>query len=255
MIRATGETLAVFTPTPLKRFATTSWSLIRLAQAPRAGGARTELYRRYWGPVAGFLSRLGVRRDQVEDITQGFFLSLEERNDLVRLDPARGGFRKWLRVSARHYLLRVRAREARWKAGGRANVLSLDATTSAGALGALTDAADPEQLACEREAMTILTRADAQLRQWYEDQGKLELYRALAGCLLEEDDRSDEQIAEKLGKTSGAVRQDRFRMRARFADCVRAVLRSQGVPDAAMRERLTLLESALAKAERGGRIR
>lgn len=229
------------------RFATTCWTLIRQAQAAEASPARGLLYGRYWKPLAAFLTRLGVRGYELQDITQGFFLSIEERNDIARLDPARGRFRSWLRSSARHYLLGVRKKQRGLRAGGGVPLLNFD--TTAEAVVELRDELDPEQLASEREALDILTRAGEALRLWYEAQGKLRIHNELIGSLCEHDAERDVEIARRLGKTSGAIGQDRFRMRARFAQCVKAELRRRGVRDSEMRDRLQRLEASLSPDE------
>src|SRR5215831_19254078 len=72
----------------------------------------------YWYPVYAFIRSLGVDRDDARDVTQGFFAGILERNDLARLDPARGRFRSWLRTAAKRHLYNELDR-ARAKKRGR----------------------------------------------------------------------------------------------------------------------------------------
>lgn len=231
------------------RFATTCWTLIRRAQGPDGGEARATLYRHYWSPVAGLFALLGVRRDALADITQDFFVMLVERNDVLTLDPARGRFRSWLRVSARNYLLRVRARDNSLKAGGKALLQSFSAFSPTGECleQPLCETLDPEQLTAERQAADILARAENSLRNQYEAGRELAIYDALFSSLHDRGDYSDLDLALRLGKTVGAIRQHRLRMRRNFAKCVKAELRRRGVSDRGIRRHLMKLDATLAR--------
>src|SRR4029077_11164155 len=71
---------------------TPCWDVLGPGQAdPRR--ALAVVCKWYWYPVYAFIRRLGVPADDARDVTQGFFVGLLERNDLARLDPARGRFR------------------------------------------------------------------------------------------------------------------------------------------------------------------
>jgi RNA polymerase sigma-70 factor (ECF subfamily) len=49
---------------------------------PAAQEALEKLCRTYWRPIFAFLRRQGLRPDEAEDITQGFFAELLERRSL-----------------------------------------------------------------------------------------------------------------------------------------------------------------------------
>ena len=65
-------------------FTTTHWSVVLEAQgeSPAAQEALEKLCRTYWRPIFAFLRRQGLRPDEAEDITQGFFAELLERRSL-----------------------------------------------------------------------------------------------------------------------------------------------------------------------------
>ena len=73
-------------------FATTHWSLVLEAQgeSPVAQEALEKLCRIYWRPIYGFLRRQGVRQEEAEDLTQGFFALLLERRDLQHRPQGEG---------------------------------------------------------------------------------------------------------------------------------------------------------------------
>src|SRR6266566_1020196 len=75
---------------PGSEFHTTSWTLIRTASGDRSGDSRAALAalcQKYWHPVYSFVRRRGYDREQSQDLTQGFFALLIEKNYLM--DPDR----------------------------------------------------------------------------------------------------------------------------------------------------------------------
>ncbi len=79
-------------------FTTTHWSVVLEAQgeSPAAQEALEKLCRTYWRPIFAFLRRQGVRPEEAEDITQGFFAELLERRSLDAVRKEKGRLRSFL---------------------------------------------------------------------------------------------------------------------------------------------------------------
>src|SRR5205807_8984529 len=62
-------------------FTTTHWSVVLEAQGESlaAQEALEKLCRIYWRPIYSFVRRQGIRPEEAEDITQGFFAQLLEQ--------------------------------------------------------------------------------------------------------------------------------------------------------------------------------
>src|SRR5947209_5642443 len=107
-------------------FATTRWSMVAAAKDPAAPDARealAELCRLYWFPVYAYVRRRGHDRHAAQDLTQGFFARLLEKNDLAAADRTRGRFRSFLLTACRHFLANQHDHDtARKRGGGRAHV-------------------------------------------------------------------------------------------------------------------------------------
>jgi len=117
-------------------------------------GGMEELARRYWKPVYHFIRAAWSKpNEESKDLTQAFFLWLVEGDGLRPYDPARGGFRPFLKSLLRHFLQnRDRALQA-LKRGGAVRFLALEASPAA-----IPDpnASDPERAfdrACLRDLM------------------------------------------------------------------------------------------------------
>ena len=75
-------------------FTTTHWSVVLTAQgdSPAAQEALEKLCRVYWRPIFSFLLRQGIRPEEAEDLTQGFFASLLEHRNLSAVRKEKGAF-------------------------------------------------------------------------------------------------------------------------------------------------------------------
>jgi DNA-directed RNA polymerase specialized sigma24 family protein len=77
------------TPTFPQSFHTTRWTLVRQAagsEEPAAAQALSALCESYWYPVYAFIRRSGKGPHDAEDLTQGFFARLIEKNFLATAD-------------------------------------------------------------------------------------------------------------------------------------------------------------------------
>jgi DNA-directed RNA polymerase specialized sigma24 family protein len=109
-----------------RRFVTTRWSIIEKAGSADAKEALSSLCQAYWYPIYSFIRAQGIGSEDARDVTQGFFASLLQRNDIAKLNPLQGRFRAWLRTCAKHYLLNELDRAGAEKRGGHEVCVSLD---------------------------------------------------------------------------------------------------------------------------------
>src|SRR2546421_7577728 len=102
-------------------FTTTHWSVVLDAQgeSPAAQEALEKLCRTYWRPIFAFLRRQGLRPDEAEDITQGFFAELLERGSLDAVRKEKGRLRSFLLGGLKYFLASEgrRALAIRWGTG------------------------------------------------------------------------------------------------------------------------------------------
>ena len=215
-------------------FQTTRWTLVRAAShasAPERRAALETLCRVYWPPVYAFVRRQGAHPVLAEDLTQGFFARLLEKDDFAQADPERGRFRAFLLGALRHYLANEHARENAAKRGPRP--LSLDSA----ALAELERAFEPATaLTPEREferawAAAVLERARERLATEQESIGKLAQWRALEPYLATTDERGHgAELAATLACSENAVRVALHRLRRRFGELVRDEVRETVAP-------------------------
>jgi RNA polymerase sigma-70 factor (ECF subfamily) len=207
-------------------FATTHWSIVLAAgHASRADSraALAKLCETYWYPLYCFIRRRGHDAHEAEDLTQGFFAALLERDSLRVADPNRGRFRSFLLASLNHFLANEWRRQAAQKRGGGQPLLSLDCA-SGEARYSQEPAHDltPEKLYERRWALTLLEQALSKLRQEYAAGGKSALFERLGAFLAGDEGAPYRSVAAELNMTEGAVKVAAHRLRRRCREHLRA---------------------------------
>jgi RNA polymerase sigma factor (sigma-70 family) len=221
---------------PRASFGTTQWSLVLAARdraTPEAREALAALCETYWYPLYAFVRRKGYDRERAQDLVQGFFLRLLEKDDLHAVAPDKGRFRSYLMAACMHFLANRRDHDRALKRGG-GSPISLDAA-EAERRYALEPAHSltPERLYLRRWATTLLDAALDRLRQEMAEDGKSSLFEELKSSLLADDDAEPyRQLAARIGRSEGAVRVIVHRMRSRFGAILREeVSRTVADPD------------------------
>jgi len=220
---------------PAPVFATTHWSVVLLAgrnDSPEADGALAELCRVYWYPLYAYVRRLGHDVHTAQDLTQGFFERLLEKNYLELADPCRGKFRWFLLTAFKCFLANEWDRARTLKRGGGKASIALDALTAEQRYSlepADTLAAD--QLYDRRWALELLARVREQLRAEYA--AKPDRFERIEKYLPGgESSPAYAETATALGMSEDAVRQDVHRLRKRYGELLRVEIASTVVhPD------------------------
>jgi RNA polymerase sigma-70 factor (ECF subfamily) len=206
---------------------TTQWSLVLAAGDqlnPDSREALATLCQIYWYPVYAQVRHAGHRPDVAQDLTQGFFTDLLERNALKVARPERGRFRSFLRAALRHYLSHERDRVAAQKRGGGIPDLSLDFERAEDRFRLEpADEENPESLFEKRWARDLLSQALERLRieaDSSSDRGRY--YRLETFLTGGAASRGYAQVASELNMTEGAVEAAVRRLRKRFGVLLRA---------------------------------
>ena len=213
-----------------RRFVTTCWTEVLLASDQETPGAREaleHLCRLYWYPIYAHVRRTVNDPHDAEDLTQEFFRLLIEKNYLGVADRQRGRFRSFLLVAVKRFLINAHKHATRQKRGGGQAHLSLDIEAAEDHLQSeLATQLSPEEIFDRRWARAVLEQASARLREEYTADGKKELFDALGGFLTEESKFGDyAEVAAKLGMTPSAVAVAVHRLRARYKQLAREVVR------------------------------
>ena len=100
---------------------------VRSADATERGSALDLLFGAYWKPVYKYLRlKYSQAPQDAQDLTQGFFAELLERDLLARFDPAKSRLRTYLRLCADSFALNEIKAASRKKRGGEFAHVALD---------------------------------------------------------------------------------------------------------------------------------
>src|SRR5438045_4516701 len=206
-------------------FTTTHWSVVLEAQgeSPAAQEALEKLCRTYWRPIFAFVRRQGLRPDEAEDITQGFFAELLERGSLDAVRKEKGRLRSFLLGGLKYFLANEQRRAMAVKRGKGQQLISLHELRAERQIE--IEPADPttaEMIYERRWALTVLERVLSGLKDEYSAAGNVALFDSLKELLPDEPGSpSQAEIATRLGMTENATRQAFYRFRQRYQALLR----------------------------------
>ena len=234
-------------------FATTHWTAVLAAgrgDSQQADVALEELCRTYWYPLYAYVRRQGHSRQDAEDLTQGFFARLLEKNYLEGISSDKGRFRAFLLVVLKRFLANEWDRANRQKRGGGVLPLSLDwqdAETRYQIQPA--DNLSPDKLYDRAWAVVVLERVIARLRDESGADGKAGLYEQLKPFLMMgKSEIPYAQAAATLKLSEGAVRVAVHRLHRRYRELLREEIAQILANPAQADEEMQALFSALAGA-------
>jgi RNA polymerase sigma-70 factor (ECF subfamily) len=201
----------------------------------------------YWYPLYAFVRRQGRSPHDAQDLTQGFFARLLEKNYLHAVAQEKGRFRSFLLVALKRYLANEWNREHAQKRGGLQTAVEFDTELAErrylgeGALGL-----PPDRVYERRWALTLLERAMARLRGEFEASGRSNDFEHLKGWLTAgRDEISHAQVAAALGMSEGAARVAVHRMRKRFRELFREEIAATVASDEEVEDEVRHLQQAL----------
>jgi RNA polymerase sigma factor (sigma-70 family) len=207
-------------------FQTTNWTLIVRAgngDSTDARDALAALCKTYWYPVFAFIRRQGYSAADAEDLTQGYFTRLIEKECLRDLKPEAGRFRAFVLASARHFLSNERDHDRAQKRGGGRPSLPFD-RPGAEERYALepVDPVTPESLFERAWAGSVVERAVERLGSEAADAEGRERFEQLKAHLTGADEPSTyRELAAAWGVGEPAVRVSVHRLRKRFGRLLR----------------------------------
>jgi RNA polymerase sigma factor (sigma-70 family) len=207
-------------------FKTTHWSSVLLAgraDAPQAEAALGRLCQTYWYPLYFYVRRCGHRKEDAQDLTQGFFARLLEKNYLKEIERDKGKFRSFLLMALKRFLANEWDKARRHKRGGGWEIVSLDdGDAEARYQTELADDRSPEKAYEQRWAATVLERVVNRLAAEMTAGGKAQLFDELKDLVRGEAGRASyPEVAQRLQMSEGTVRVNVHRLRRRYRELLR----------------------------------
>ncbi|MDB6140041.1 MAG: polymerase sigma-70 factor [Verrucomicrobiaceae bacterium] len=238
-------------------FPETRWTVVL---ALRHGGDTTlghralaELCRIYWSPLYGYARRLGNNPEDAEDLTQGFMEHVVKTEMLATADESIGKMRSFLRKSFSNYIHNNhRAAVAKMRGG---DVISVRLETLRPVELELEhnaiDNASPDALYDRLCALALVEESLAHLEAEHRTTAKAVQFAAFKQFLDPQGMETvpQEVLAERLGMTLSNVRTTLFRLRQRFRELLRALVKDtlQNPSEEEINEELKSMRAALLR--------
>jgi len=205
------------------RFPSTQVSLIASASGDPL--AMERVIALYWKPVYKFI-RFKFRKDNetAKDLTQGFFASAMEREFFQRFDPAKAGFRTYIRLAVERFAANEHEAANRQKRGGGLEFADLDAESAS--------TESPEEIFLREWRRQLFALAIDDLRVECERGGKRTEWDTFEAYDLAEGDRPTyAALARRYGVAETSVTNylawARRRLRALVTERLRGVTSSE----------------------------
>jgi RNA polymerase sigma factor (sigma-70 family) len=221
---AESVTSATNAPGTAAQFGQTQWSVVLAAadqQAPGAAEALEQLCCAYWYPLYAFLRRSGRQPHDAQDLVQGFFVHLlEKESRLKSARPNRGKFRTFLLTCLKHYVADEQDKAMASRRHPGQPLLSIDQELAEDRYRCEpADVTDPARIFERRWAFAVVEQTLNQLRESCANEGKADLFDALAPFLTGNAERGDYvPVAARFGMSDGSVRTEVSRLRVRYRD-------------------------------------
>jgi RNA polymerase sigma-70 factor (ECF subfamily) len=210
-------------------FVTTHWSVVlsaRAPESPQSAAALETLCRTYWYPLYAYVRRQGRSPHDAQDLTQGFFTRLLQKDYLQAAAREKGKFRTFLLVAFKRFLANEWDWEHAQKRGGFAPVVAIDEELAESRFAAEPSHNVPPDVLFDRQwASTLLDQAMARLQEEYTASGRAKLFEHLQNCLAREESALPyAAIAARLNLTEAAVKMAVHRLRTRYREILRAAI-------------------------------
>lgn len=227
-------------------FSTTRWTVVLRAKdqaSPAALAALEQLCGVYWYPLYAYARGKGHDVEDAQDLTQGFFARLLEKNYLNVADQKKGKFRWFLLTAFKCFLANEYDRHQAEKRGGGQRPISLDVVQAEKQFQLEPRVeASSDKVFDRRWAMTVLSIAQNQLRTIYADQGKGERFEKFEAYLPGESPRqSYAETGAALGISESAVKMEVQRMRKRFGELLKEEIAHTVASEAEIEEEIRYL--------------
>jgi RNA polymerase sigma factor (sigma-70 family) len=238
-------------------FPETRWTMV---VALRKGGdsklayhALGEICRMYWSPLYGYARRLGNSPEDAEDLTQGFMEHVVKSDMLSIADRSVGMLRSFLRKTFSNYIRNNhRASVAKIRGGDVVSVrletlqpVELEVERNA------IDNESPDALYDRLCALALVEASLAQLEAEHESPAKMKMFAAFKPYLDPQSSETQPQevLAEVLGISQANVRTTLHRLRQRFREVLRALVKDtlQSPTEAEINDELKSMREALLR--------
>lgn len=239
----------IYHRTSLAPFHTTRWSMVlrvRTQDSALADESLEALCHQYWPPLYAYVRRCGHAPQDAEDLTQGFFARLLEKDWLKRADPENGRLRTFLLTAMKRFCANEWDRHSAAKRGGRIPHADINSEEGERLLAEVSTL--PDESAFDRTwGLTVLRATMDRLRAEYAQAGRLSDFECIKPTLTAPRGGVDyATLAKELGALPATARSLVHRLRKRFRELFREEVAATVAVEEEIDDEMRALAAALS---------
>jgi RNA polymerase sigma factor (sigma-70 family) len=231
-------------------FPNTRWSVVLAARqrpSPESAVALETICRAYWYPLYAYVRRCGQTPHDAQDLTQGFFCRLLEKNWLDSADREKGKLRTFLIVAFKNFMGKEWRRASAQRRGGGQAQVQFDTVFAESHYAADNHVLAPDEIFDRQWALTLLDLAVNRLRTEFSAAANPGDFEVLKSSLMAGRGMIDYAVmAKRLDMNEGAARVAVHRLRKRFREIYREEILQTLADGADVDAELRHLAAALA---------
>lgn len=234
---------------PESAFQPTRWTLIvhSRGEGAEAEKAIGELCQTYWFPLYAFARRSGWKSEDAEDLVQGFFAQMLEKDLFEAADRDKGKLRTFLLTAFRRYGKDQMQKVMASKRGGDVERVSFDSSEAESWYSSeLMEGENADAMFDRQWALTVLDRTLAHLEEHAKKRNKLHEYELMRPLLMDDSSGEDfERVGAEMGITANAAKIQIHRLRTRFRETLRSEVQETQFEDGNVDDELRYLLNQL----------
>jgi DNA-directed RNA polymerase specialized sigma24 family protein len=232
-------------------FPNTRWSVVLAAKqrtSAESTAALEAICHAYWYPLYAYVRRCGQTPHDAQDLTQGFFCRLLEKNWLNSAEREKGKLRTFLIVALKNFMSKEWRRASAQRRGGGQAHAPFDTTFAESRFAADGQSLAPDETFDRQWALTLLDLTVNRLQAEFLAAANPGGFEVLKGCLMAGRGAVDyAAIAKQLSVNEGAARVAVHRLRKRFREIYREEISQTLTRDENLDAELQHLATALAR--------
>lgn len=214
----------------------------------RANVALEKLCKTYWYPLYAYVRRRGHSPHDAQDLTQGFFACLLERQSLANADPNKGRFRSFMLGAMNYFLASEWAKMQTQKRGGGHQILSLDLAAAEQRFDLESaDNSTPDRAFDKEWATALLDKVLGQLEEEFRREKKIQLFDTLKQTLAgSRESQPYATLAAQLNMNEGAVKTAVHRLRKRYRELLQGEIANTVTSPEEVKQEMSYLFKVMA---------
>jgi DNA-directed RNA polymerase specialized sigma24 family protein len=199
--------------------------------------------RLYWHPLYSFARKSGKTVAESQDLTQGFFSWLLEKEKLQEIEKGKGRFRNFILILFKRYMINEYTKTQAEKRGGSLQKINFeDAET-----WLATQSLSPDELFNKAWALTTIEQVISDIKIRFKNQGELERFEAMRPHLDDSTTQTYKESAAELGCSENSFKVAIHRLKKEFGKRLRLRIQTTLDDSAQIDDELRYLVKILKK--------